>query len=889
MRRLWYIGWLLMGCTGWMSGEVRAQTPSLPDDWPARAAVLSEAPACTPRVTAALDDPHWYVRARAIQTLGRQRCTAAVPALLARFDHEDWDNQARLLIALGQIGDPAGLPLVVQAATGPAGPLRAAALAALGGFAATQVAPVLGDVLAQPLNRDEKLTVARHVSNFRLAAYAPKLADWLGQDGELDHAIAVAQYRTGDQAAGLRVIEAFDHLDALTQVQLLGDWAEQPDVRAKPILLKWLRASAPDRRLASARAWAAYGPQMPLAETLDVLPDADPDLRQILVPALRDCPAAETVAAVIERLKATPSPAAQAAYLSVLEVLDREVVTATLLSARQMGLLVVERALETLGITPEALWAQLSDPTLTPAAQVKLALQLGQLGDLRAFDVLRQAFLAGEEATRCAAVEALGRLQEARAVELLITALDDVSPHVRLAAAKSLAHLGLTPARLVATLKSPNPTLRIEALRLLGSLRETAALPEVAAQAQDGQPLPVRLAAVATLGRWRHPDAVPVLVRLLSVRDPTLRVQVVSALGEIGDATATAALLPLLRDSDTAVVKQVVVALARAKATVAVTPLLAALQHPDWRVRAAVARHLEVWRDARIPPALAVTLEDPSALVRFYARQSLLALATAPDALLPLALGQGRPRGWYGAYTTLQELAPESVREALWRFLDAPEPKTRALAAALLRRHQDQETLARLWCRLDAETRFPVRWWLVRTLADFGEAARAGALKRARSKDARLRADALRVLGWMPPNQESQSVLREGLTDPENQVRSAAVEALGRSGDVAALAPLLARQSGAFAIAPDELIDALLACGEPGRAVLRRSVPGSEPAVRALLLQRLGADGQPDALPLLLDGLRDTSPLVRQAARQGLARQSDERAAQALTAVPDEP
>jgi HEAT repeat protein len=67
--------------------------------------------------------------------------------------------------------------------------------------------------------------------------------------------------------------------------------------------------------------------------------------------------------------------------------------------------------------------------------------------------------------------------------------------------------------------------------------------------------------------------------------------------------------------------------------------------------------------------------------------------------------------------------------------------------------------------------------------------------------------------------------------------------------------------------------------------VLRQAVAGSEPAVRALLLQRLGADGQPDVLPLLLAGLHDASPLVRQAARQGLERQLDERAAQAIAAT----
>ncbi|QUW00105.1 HEAT repeat domain-containing protein [Chloracidobacterium sp. MS 40/45] len=889
MRSLRHIGWLVVGCAGWLGLEVPAQTPPSPDDWPARATALAAAPDCAPVVAAALDDPHWYVRARAIQTLGRQRCAAAVPALLARFDHEDWDNQARLLVALGQIGDPAGLPPVARAATGPAGTLRTVALGALGGFAASQVAPILAAALEQPLNHDEKRIVARQIGAFRLADYAPRLADWLGQDEELDRLIAVAQYRTGNQAAGRRVIEAFDHLDAPTRLQLLGDWAERPDARATALLLEFLRSDSPEHRLAAARAWAAYGAQMPVAETLTVLPDVEAEVRNVLVTALGGCPAEETVAAVIERLKAEPPAAARTAYLAALEALDREMVTAALLAARQARLPFAEQALEKLGITPEALAARLAAPTLPPTARVTLALQLGQLGDLRAFDLLRQAFLSGDEATRCAAAEALGRLHDARAVELLLDALDDDGPRVRSAAAASLARLGMTPKRLVAALDAPNSTLRIEALRLLGRLRDISALPAIAAQAREGEPLPVRLAAVAALGHLHHAEAVPVLVRLLSAREPAMRMHVVSALGESGDARAVAALLPLLRDPDAAVVGKVITALSRTKAPSAVTPLLAALQHPDWRVRAAVARSLEAWEDARIPPALAAALEDPSALVRFHARQSLLKLAVAPETLLPVALGQSRPRGWYGAYVTLQELAPEALRDGVRRSLDAPDPKTRALAAALLRHYPDPDTQALLWQRIDTETRFAVRWWLVRALAGFGEAAREGAMKRTRSKNARLRADAMRILGWLPANRESRLVLREGLSDAENHVRSAAVEALGRIGDAAALAPLLARQSGAFTIAPDELMDALLACGDAGRAVLRQAVDGSEPAIRALLLQRLGADGHPDALPLLLEGLRDVSPLVRQAARQGLARQSDERAAQALAALPDEP
>ncbi|QUV90851.1 HEAT repeat domain-containing protein [Chloracidobacterium aggregatum] len=196
--------------------------------------------------------------------------------------------------------------------------------------------------------------------------------------------------------------------------------------------------------------------------------------------------------------------------------------------------------------------------------------------------------------------------------------------------------------------------------------------------------------------------------------------------------------------------------------------------------------------------------------------------------------------------------------------------------------------LALLWQRLDAETRFTVRWWLVRALADFGEAAREGAMKRARSKTAPVARRCMRVLGWLPANRESQLVLRKGW--PMRKAKF--VRPLWKPWDASAMSPpwrpFWPPERG-FHHCPDELVDALLACGDAGRAVLRQAVAGSEPAIRALLLQRLGADGHPDALPLLLEGLRDASPLVRQSARQGLARQSDERAVQALAALPDEP
>ncbi|WP_407066173.1 HEAT repeat domain-containing protein [Chloracidobacterium aggregatum] len=159
-------------------------------------------------------------------------------------------------------------------------------------------------------------------------------------------------------------------------------------------------------------------------------------------------------------------------------------------------------------------------------------------------------------------------------------------------------------ARLVAVLNAPNTNLRTEALRLLGRLSDVATLPAVAAQTQEGEPLPVRLAAVAALGRLRHPDAVPVLVRLLSAREPACGCRRSAPGRDWRGARRCRAAAAAARPGCGRGGK-VVAALSRTKAPSAVTPLLAALQHPDWRVRAAVAHSLDAWEDARIPPALA--------------------------------------------------------------------------------------------------------------------------------------------------------------------------------------------------------------------------------------------------------------------------------------------
>jgi HEAT repeat protein len=76
------------------------------------------------------------------------------------------------------------------------------------------------------------------------------------------------------------------------------------------------------------------------------------------------------------------------------------------------------------------------------ASRAEVVRALGQIGDVRAFDVIVQIVQSQEsDFLRGAAAEALGRLGDPRAVQVLRKATNDASPHVQAMAKKALAHL----------------------------------------------------------------------------------------------------------------------------------------------------------------------------------------------------------------------------------------------------------------------------------------------------------------------------------------------------------------------------------------------------------------------------------------------------------------
>lgn len=124
------------------------------------------------------------------------------------------------------------------------------------------------------------------------------------------------------------------------------------------------------------------------------------------------------------------------------------------------------------------------------------------------------------------------------------------------------------------TIRSPDPWLRLAALRALRAAPFAAVVPAVLAEAQDAQS-PLRVEAVTTLGFLGDPVVRPALRALLSDPDPWLRAVAMKSLSRLGEPPAEADVLRAYAAGGTRERSELLVALAVAGRHAVLCDLLA--------------------------------------------------------------------------------------------------------------------------------------------------------------------------------------------------------------------------------------------------------------------------------------------------------------------------
>ena len=237
---------------------------------------------------------------------------------------------------------------------------------------------------------------------------------------------------------------------------------------------------------------------------------------------------------------------------------------------------------------------------------------------------------------RWRALYSLARLRAAPGAARLVRALGDADPQIRAVAARGISKALLDSARLDPRgaidrlrplLADPNAQVRINALRALGSLRDSTLAAAVAPLAAD--------------------------------RDLGVAVQAETTLGALRGATAVEALRPRLASSVFALKRQAVIAMAQADSATGVAAAATIAGDADWRWRSVAA---EAFGAARARDRLETQLVDPDGRVVAQALQALQRIVAAPDSGL-----RARARG----------------------LLAHADPAVRSVAADILGRHPD--------------------------------------------------------------------------------------------------------------------------------------------------------------------------------------------------------
>jgi cyclophilin family peptidyl-prolyl cis-trans isomerase/HEAT repeat protein len=246
-------------------------------------------------------------------------------------------------------------------------------------------------------------------------------------------------------------------------------------------------------------------------------------------------------------------------------------------------------------------------------------------------------------ATRWRALYSLGRLRAPAGAARLVAALADREPSVRAIAARGVSKALLDSARL-------EPRAAVDRLRPL--LTDP-----------DGH---VRINALRALGSFRDSALASSVVPLVGDRTVGVAVQAETTLGVLGGSAAVAALQARLTSSVFALRRQAAIALAQADSAAGVRVATALASENDWRWRSVAA---EAFGAARARAPLETQLGDADGRVVAQALQALQRIVPAADSALPV-----RAR----------------------RLLAHADPGVRSVAADLLGRRPDAEDVDRL-------------------------------------------------------------------------------------------------------------------------------------------------------------------------------------------------
>jgi HEAT repeat protein len=691
-----------------------------------------------------LDAPDANLRIQAALILGDRRSHRAIPPLIAHLSDHDVNVQFHVIEALGRLHAKEACDALVEIAERRDFFLAFPALQALRNAGNPSIAPRLVPLLDDELLCASVIDVLGELGDEDVAM---PLVDLLNESDAPADVIADALaglydrydrgYAAGEHIAGLvrrgitargthRILDAVQRVDSdrLPNLARVLGWLEGE--AAQRALTRLLGHEAVRSQIVEALVRHGAGVVTLLIEQLRV---EDLETRQAAALALGRIGDRRATPGLIDALR-DPELAVPAAG-ALARIGDRaafEGLMAMLGEREPATRQSVIAALNSIGHPDMAarIAKRLEDPDrLVRESALRIA---GYFGYPECLDHVLRCCHDPAESVRRAAVEGLAFFDDPLVVPALVKALEQSSSSVRAGAAGALARTegGVAVEALTRTLGDPDPWVRYTALRSLGSIGDSSVASAVLTTLRTDPAPYVRLAAVDVLGRLRPAEAWEVLEPLTRSSDSDIGGAAIRALGHLDRSEVMPALEGFLRAPD------------------------------SWQREAAVAA-ATLRSDTRVAQVLQwVAAVDDDGEVVGAAIEGLAKIARRPDylgteAVFALMALTAEPLRREAAIKALSELPTRRIGDVA-RGLDDSSPDVRCASVEALGRMQHPNASRALESALD----------------DAHPAVRLAAIR------------ALKNLGTREPLRKLMTLTR---TDPEAEVRRAAMFAASRSDE----------------------------------------------------------------------------------------------------------
>lgn len=464
------------------------------------------------------------------------------------------------------------------------------------------------------------------------------------------------------------------------------------------------------------------------------------------------------------------------------------------------------------------------DSALAVETRTAAILILGSIGGKVTLEPLSRSARSEEPEIKRAALRALAETRDAAALPLLLDLLVEDDPSVRTRVTRAITRLGppVVPA-LCAKLEEAIPEpVRVGIVEALGILRDGRALPALTLAAEEG-PVPLKTAALTSLGLLGKPEAVALLVKHLGSDEPSVQSAAQQALILIAP-NALSAVVEVLQEAggDERYRVTMVKCVTHSRAPAAAATIVELLGDPNEDVRRECATGLGVIGGEAARDALMLTaLRDEAASVRAAAARGLrtmrdpaalgslvAALEDDDEAVLQEvipALGVIRRQEAADALVAKLEVVPAELRPAIVRALIGtglesagpvllsvagnPQDPARAIAVRGLGALRVQEAVGLLTGLIDSRSAPLVEGSII-SLGQIGDPRGVQALTKAlRTGPPQYRALAAGSLGFLGDRTAIKPLI-EAFKTGATPVRIDAANALVRLAEPEALVPV---------------------------------------------------------------------------------------------------